>query len=162
MQMSLDVRGQFDLVFGNDRERILAGRRVRDGRARRDDCRIIARDVRDHQGHERRWCHGLCKPTAFDCRQVLSHTVHFADVGAGCQERAIDRLLVVQAQTGCGRRRQGRAAARDKRDHLILGTQIAHQLEHPLGGGFAGGVRYRMCGLDNLDPNRRRLRDHSG
>ena len=93
------------------------------------------------------------EPAALDRREVLAHDVHLADVGARGEQRAVDRLLVLEAsapapagQAAPRRRpRSGRAPDRPARRRAASSRIRA-------GGVQAGGIGHRMRRLDDLDP----------
>ena len=68
------------------------------------------------------------------------------------EERAVDRLLVLERQALGGQRQQRRGAAGDQAQHQIVGTGAFGVFEHPARGVTAGGIRDRMRRLDHLDP----------
>ena len=92
---------------------------------------------------------------ALDCRQVLPDRVHLGDVGARGEQRAVDRLLVLERKAFRRQREQCRRAARDQAQHQVVRARALRVLQDPSGGGAAGSVRHRMRRLDHLDPGAR-------
>ena len=84
------------------------------------------------------------------------HAIHFGDVGAALQQRAIDRALVLEGQAGGRRGEQRRTAAGDEAEHEIVGVQIVHAFENAQRRFFARGVGHGMRGFDDFDALRRR------
>ncbi len=52
---------------------------------------------------------------------MLAHRVHLADVRAGLQKRAIDRLLVGERQAWRRQGEQRRRPAGDQAEHQVVG-----------------------------------------
>ena len=86
-----------------------------------------------------------CLRTAFIC----------VDVGARGEQRAVDRLLVLEREPGGRQREQRRGAARDQAQHQVALARLPGIVEHAARGGAARGVRHRMRRLDHLDPGAR-------
>ena len=133
-----------------DRPGVGEGGRVGNRRAGGDDRGVVAGHIGDQQGDDARR-RGDGKPATLNRGQVLAHTVHLGDVGAGAQQRPVDRLLVVEREALGGQRQQRRAAAGYQAQHQVRGAGAAHNLEDPPGRGDTGRVGHRMGGLDNLD-----------
>ena len=105
--------------------------------SRRDDARGIG---------------GGGKAAALDGGEMLADRVHLADVGAGGEERAVDRLLVGKGEAVGGQGEQRRAAAGDEAEHEIVRPGGSGEREDPARRVFAACVGDRVRGLDDLDP----------
>ena len=92
------------------------------------------------------------EPPALDRGQVLAHAIHLGDVGAGFQQRLVDRLLVGQGQPFARDREQGGGAAGDQAEHEVVCGQALRHRQDAARGLLAGGVRHRVRRLDHLDP----------
>ena len=88
------------------------------------------------------------QPAAFDRRQVLAHAVHLADRRAAAQQRAIDRLLVLEGDAGGGQRQQSRAAARKKAEHEVVRREARRPGEDAPRRIAPGRIGHRMSRLD--------------
>ena len=143
---------QRQVVAGDHGAGVSERGRVRHGGAGGDHRRVVARHVRDRQRPQSGRVGRRRQPAAGDRRQVLAQRVHRADVGAGCQQRGIDRLEVGERQAGGGQRQQRRAAARHQRHHQIVRAEAGDQFQDAPGGVGTGRVRHRVGGLDDLDP----------
>ena len=101
---------------------------------------------------------------ALDGREMFAHAVHFGNVGAALEQRAIDRLLVLQGQPLGRQGQQRRSAARDEAQHEVIPSQALNHLEDALGGFAAGEIGNRVSGLHHFDALGRRAmsvaRDH--
>ncbi|MNF78516.1 hypothetical protein D3C84_607030 [compost metagenome] len=151
LQPGTHVRGDFDLVAGEDRQGLDRGGRVGDGGAGGDHRGFVAGDVGNRVGVDGGRPAGLGQAAALDRREVLAHAVHLGDGGAGFQQGLVDRLLVLEGQALGGQGEQGRAAAGEQEDHPVGLGQAADQLQHALGGFQAGGVRHRVRGFHHFD-----------
>jgi hypothetical protein len=140
-----------DLVAPQDVQCISAGRRVGDRGARRDVDRVVAGHVGQQQVHDAGGRTGGSQPSALDGRQVPAHAVHLSDAGAAGQQRAIERLLVGQRESGQCQWQQRGAATRDQGQDEVIFGQPLDELEQPLGGRFTGRVGDRVGRLDDLD-----------
>ena len=87
---------------------------------------------------------------------MLADAIHFGDVGAAFQQRAVDRALVVERQARRRRGEQRRAAAGNEAQHEIVGGQALHAFENAQRRLFPRGVRHGMGGFDDLDALGRR------
>jgi hypothetical protein len=145
-------RGRRDAVLLQDRAGLGEAGRVRHGRAGGDHRRVVPRHVGDRQGDDARGRRSTRQAPALDRREVLPDAVHLGDVGAAGEQRAGDRLLVLERQS---RRRQGqqrRAAARDQTEQQVFRREPPGPFEDALGGPAPGGVGHRVGRLDHLDP----------
>ena len=81
---------------------------------------IIARHVRDQQRHD--FCREARRgePPTLDGREVAAQAVHLADRRPGLQQRAVQRLLVLQRQSIQWQRQQRRGAAGHQAQHQIV------------------------------------------
>ncbi len=75
--------------------------------------------------------------------------------GAGGEQRPRHRLLLAERQAGGGRDPVRRRAARDQRQHQIVGAGGVGERQRLEGGGETGGVGHRMPGLDDAHRPRR-------
>ncbi len=150
-QHARDRGRHFDPVAANHVQGVGAGRRVGNCRPRRDRDRIVARYIGDQQRHHLCGVAGRGEPPALDRRQMAAHAIHLADRRARLEQRAIDVLLVVEREAVRRQREQRGAAARDQRDHEIVGGEAANHREHAFRGSEAGCIGHRMRGLDDLD-----------
>ncbi len=98
LEHAAHTRRHVNLVFGDDGEGVLVGRRIGNGRARGDDGRIIAGHVRDHQRHDMGGKGGPGEAAALDGRETFAHRVHLGDGGARFEQRLVDRLLVFERE----------------------------------------------------------------
>ena len=98
---------------------------------------------------------GRGQAPALDRGEVLAHRVHLRDVGPGGEERAVDRLLVLEREAVRRQREQRRGAAGDQAQHQVTLARLPGIIEHAARGGAAGSVRHRMRRLDHLDPGAR-------
>ena len=105
---------------------------IGDRRARSNQRRIVAGNVRHDQGHDPRRVGSGSQPPALDQRDMLAHRIHCADRRAGGQQRAVDGNLVLQRQPGRRHRQQCRPAAADQRDNEIVLCEAAYLLHQPL------------------------------
>ena len=148
----VDDRSRFgDPVFLQHRDGIGEGRGVGHRRSRRDHGGIIAGHVRDDERHELRGVNGGRELSALDRGQVLSNNVHFADRRARSQQGGVHGLFVRKRQAGRGKREQRGAAARDQRDHEIVGAEPLDQRAYAPGRRNAARIGNGMGGLDDLD-----------
>ncbi len=76
-------------------------------------------------------CARLRQPSALDAREMLSHRVDLADVGAGAQQRPRHRLLVGERQSLRRRDPVGRRAARQQHQHQIVRPGAVGQARAP-------------------------------
>mmetsp|Transcript_10043 Transcript_10043/g.40906 ORF Transcript_10043/g.40906 Transcript_10043/m.40906 type:complete len:403 (-) Transcript_10043:865-2073(-) len=145
---------QLDAVAAADGQRVGAGRGIGHRGAGGDHGRVVAGHItdRDRQHPSRRT--GRRQPPALDRRQVLAHAVHFVDGRAAGEQRPVHRLLVGQGQAGRGQAQQRRAAAGDQADDQVVRGQAAGEVQQPLAGGQARGIRHRVRRLGQLDPPR--------
>ena len=88
---------------------------------------------------------------ALDGRKMAAHAVHLADARARLQQRAVDRLLVVERQVSQRGDEQRRAAAGNEAQHEIVAAESRHRIEHAPRGGDARGIRHRVRRFDDLD-----------
>ena len=105
------------------------------------DCGIVAGHIRNGERHDFRRITSRRQPAALDGRQMLAHAIHLADVGAALEQRAIDRLLVLQREAG---RRQGSSAEPPpeiRHSTRSSSAQALHHVQDALGRLAPGEVR---------------------
>ena len=95
--------------------------------------------------------HAAARRPPLIARQVAAHAIDLADGGAGCEQRARQRLLDFEREPRRRQRQKRRPAARDEAEHEILRRQPPNALEHALGAAHAGRIGNRMSRLDDLD-----------
>ncbi len=104
--------GDLDAVTRQHRKGIRAGGRIGHGGTGGNVRRVVARHVRDGERHEARRVAGDAEAPALDAREVAAHGVDLADRRTRAQQRARERLLVLEGQPLGGQRQQRRSAAR--------------------------------------------------
>ena len=147
----LDQRGRFNAKPREDRFRLRARGRVRHGRPRGDDRKIIARHIGNDERHHARGRAGGGELAALDRRQVLAHAIHLGDPGAAGEQGSVHRLLLRQRKARCRQGQQGRAATRNQAEHEIVRPRRMRQRENALRRRKARRVRHGMGGLHHLD-----------
>ena len=121
--------------------------RVGDGRTRGDRCRVVADDVRQEKRPQpRRAAGGARQAAALHARAVLPHCVQRRDVGAGREERAAHRLLVLQREVAGRGHQESRRSAAQQHQHQGVGTRPLDARQHALRRGDSRGVGHRMRG----------------
>ncbi len=104
------------------------GRRVRQGRSRRQRGFLAGRYVRHGERDFGGASRGDRQPAAFHCGDVLPHRIHLADRGAARDQHAIELLHLFQRQLTCQRQfHQRGAAARQQKKHQRLLVAISEQ-----------------------------------
>ena len=151
-EMGDNAGGRVDPIAPEDRQRLGRGRGIGNGRPGGDDRKIVAGNIGDDEADDARRRRRERQPAALDRREMLAHAVHFGDVGAALQQRAVDRALVVERQARRRRGEQRRAAAGNEAKHEIVGAQILDAFENAQRRLFPCGVRHGMGGLDDFDP----------
>ena len=145
------VGGNLDGVAPQNRQRVLARRRIGNGWTGSDVDRVVAR----HVGNEQR--HHICgmarrrQPAALERGQMAPHAIHFGNVGAALEQRLIHHLLVGERQAWCGRSQQRRASTGNQAQHEIVGGKTRNPLPDASRRLNAGSVGHGMRGLDDLD-----------
>ena len=96
LRQNLGRHGQVQALY--QLQSLRAGGGVGHGGAAGDGGGVVAGDVAD--GQRQKLCRYTClrKPTPFDAREVLAHTVYLANVGATGQQSLVKGLLVRQRQ----------------------------------------------------------------
>ena len=72
-------------------------------------------------------------------------------MGAGAQQRLVDRLLVGEADAFGRQRQQRRTTAGEQEDHSVAFLQVADHLQYTAGNSLACVVRDGVRGFDHLD-----------
>ena len=91
------------------------------------------------------------EPATLDARQMLSHRVDLADVGARAQQRSCHGLLVGEGQSFDRSNPVRRCPAGQQHQHQVVRSGAISELERLLGGCNPGGIGDRMAGLDDRD-----------
>ncbi|MNO98023.1 hypothetical protein D3C76_897540 [compost metagenome] len=150
-QPGADMRRYVDGVALEDFQGVGGGGRVAHGGAGGDHRGLVARHVGNRVGVYACRPAGAGQAAALDRREVLAYAVHFADGGAGFQQRLVQRALVVEADAFGRQGEQGGTAAGEQEDHPVVLGQAADQLQHATGDALAGIVRYRVRSFHHLD-----------
>jgi hypothetical protein len=129
-----------------DRQRVCERRPIRDCRTRANHARVVAHNVGQQPGGYPATAHRRQAP-AFDRRQMLSHGVEGADVGACAQEATGDLLLVVQRDPRDRHGHERGCAARHEDDKCILRADGARNIQCCTTSSNASRAGNRMIGL---------------
>ena len=108
-------------------------------------------DVRNGEGRQPRRRGGGNEPPALDRRQMLTHRIDLADIGARREQGAGHGLLVGQRQAGRRQAEQGGGAAGQQEQEPIVRPGRACQRQNLSCSVFTGPVRHRVGGLDHAD-----------
>ena len=92
------------------------------------------------------------EPAAFDAREMLTHAIDLADIGAAAQQRAGGRLLFFKCDAGRRRDPIGRGAAGEKNEHEVIGGRLIGKGQRAFGAGNSGLVGDRVACFDHGDP----------
>ena len=145
-------RRRVDAVAGENGAGVGEGGGVGDRRPRGDDARIVAGDVGDEEAHRLGREGRGGQPAALDRGEMLPDRVHRRDVGAGGEQRAVHRLLVLERDPLGGESEQRRSAARDQAEHQVVRPGALGQREDAPRRVPAARIGHRVRGLDDLDP----------
>ena len=148
---------QLQAIALHDGQRIRAGAGIAHGGAGGNVGRVVAGHIRQQQGDDAGRVAGSGQAATFDGRKVAAHGVHLANAGPAGQQGAVDGLLVLQGDARQRQRQQGRAAARNQRQHHIVRRQALGQGQHALGGVQPGGIGHRVGGLHHFNALARHL-----
>jgi len=88
------MAGNLDAIFCHYGQRVGARGYVRHGGTGRNNGEIVAWHIGNRERDYSRRRGGDGETTAFDRGQVFSNRVHFGDMRAAFQQRAVDGLLV--------------------------------------------------------------------
>jgi hypothetical protein len=81
---------------------------------------------------------------------MAAHAIHFGNGRAALQQSAVYRLLVGKRQRSQWHRKQGRATARDERDHEVVCAKAFDEFQHALCCIGTGLIGHGMAGLDDF------------
>ena len=139
IQQSLHLVGEGEVVFFHSGPGIFPGRAVGISRSGGDHIQRIAQNVRQNDGVHLGGGAQLGKFAALDCGETLAQGVHLHNVcPAGQQILGKPGQILAGDQ---GTFKQGRAAARDQKDHSVLCSKILNQIHG--GPGAAEGIFIR-------------------
>ena len=129
---AVDAVRQVEPVLGDDRAAPRRGwrRRAPSGPRRRGAAASPGMSERIRLDHRRAPTAAASRPP-FIGRDVLADRVHGPDGRARAQQRVVERpSRPSRSSPGGGAGQQRRAAARDQRDHEVLGASRGHELFH--------------------------------
>ena len=119
------------------------------GRAARDDAKVIAGNIGQDIGENRRRARQPGHASTLETGQVLPHGIHPADVQPGAEKGVGGPGLVFEGEAMQRRGKKGRPSAADEHDDDIPVRRDTERIRHGLRGTDPPFVGYGMsCGKD--------------
>ena len=143
------MRGEVQIVFLHDRQRLRAGGAVRTGGTGGDHVQRVAQNIGQDDGKDLRRETAFGEPAALDGGQALAQGIHLHDICAAGQQLPGDIGHLIRRDERTFKQR--RTAAGKEEENRILRPQAAHHLQRAGRRPVGVVIRDGMTGLIDLE-----------